>query len=132
MSSDGRTTTEGAPAKAPGAAPAASPVTLTPLAADHVRALFAEQEVPEEERNLRVAVRAGGCSGFSYELGFDSVREGDRVAELEGIRVVVDPKSLPHLEGLTVDFVDTVQEQGFKIHNPNAKSSCGCGQSFQT
>jgi iron-sulfur cluster assembly protein len=114
------------------ASPAAtSPVRLTPLAAGRLRAMAEEQSVPAEERNLRVGLRVGGCSGFSYELGFDAVHAGDVVAVSEGVNVVVDPKDLAQLQGLVVDFVDTVQEQGFKIQNPNAKSSCGCGQSFQ-
>ena len=92
---------------------------------------FKKQSVPAEERNLRVSLRVGGCSGFSYEMGFDGARDGDVVSESHGVRVVVDPKDLPQLKGLLIDFVDTVQEQGFKITNPNAKSSCGCGQSFQ-
>jgi iron-sulfur cluster assembly protein len=105
-------------------------VSVTPLAAERLKALAEEQSVPAEERNLRVALRPGGCSGFSYEMGFDRAHDGDIVTEVEGVRVVVDPKDLPHLRGMLIDFVDTVQEQGFKITNPNAKSSCGCGQSF--
>ena len=106
-------------------------VSLTPLAAERLKALAEEQSVPAEERNLRVSLKVGGCSGFSYEMGFDSANPTDVVSEVQGIRVVVDPKDLPQLKGLLIDFVDTVQEQGFKITNPNAKSSCGCGQSFQ-
>ena len=129
MSGDGRTAMEKALApKAPAAAP---PVRLTPAAAARVRALVKEQEIPADERNLRIAVRAGGCSGFSYEIGFDRRHADDAAVESEGVTVIVDAHSLPHLAGITVDFVDTVQEQGFKIQNPNAKSSCGCGQSFQ-
>ncbi len=130
MTPEGRTAME----KAAGAkAPAGThEVRLTTAAAERFRVLVVEQDIPEEERNLRIAVRAGGCSGFSYEIGFDARHPEDLVAESEGVRVVVDPPSLPHLEGAVVDFVDTVQEQGFKVTNPNAKSSCGCGQSFQS
>ena len=128
MSHEGRTAMEKALAPKPAAAP---PVRLTAAAAERVRALVKEQAIPEAERNLRVAVRAGGCSGFSYEIGFDHRNADDTVAESEGVTVVVDAQSLPHLAGIVVDFVDTVQEQGFKVQNPNAKSSCGCGQSFQ-
>lgn len=129
MTQDGRTAMErGAAPKAPAPAPR---VAVTKAAAERIRALVAEQEIPEEERNLRIAVRAGGCSGFSYEIGFDARHAEDAVAESEGVRVLVDPHSAPHLEGVTVDYVDSVQEQGFKIVNPNAKSSCGCGKSFQ-
>ena len=124
-------------AAAPKAAPAApakpldAGIRITAAAADRIRALVKEQEIPAEEQNLRISLRVGGCSGFSYEMGFDHAGPGDAVQEAEGVRVVVDPKDLPHLKGLTIDFVDTVQEQGFKIVNPNAKSSCGCGQSFE-
>jgi iron-sulfur cluster assembly protein len=106
-------------------------VALTPAAAKQFQSLARDQEVPEEERNLRVSLRVGGCSGYSYEMGFDKANPGDVVEEVEGVRIVLDPKDLQYLRGMTIDFVDTVQEQGFKIVNPNAKSSCGCGQSFQ-
>ena len=106
-------------------------VSVTPLAAERLKALAEEQSVPAEERNLRVSLRVGGCSGFSYEMGFDRATDADVVSESHGVRIVVSPKDLPQLKGLLIDFVDTVQEQGFKITNPNAKSSCGCGQSFQ-
>lgn len=117
--------------KAAAAQDAAPAVRLTPLAAERLKAMAKEQEIPAEERNLRVSLRVGGCSGFSYEMGFDRANPGDEVTEVEGVRVVVEPKDLPHLRGMVIDFVDTVQEQGFKITNPNARSSCGCGQSFE-
>jgi len=116
------------PATTETAAPA---IRITPAAAARIRALIAEQEVPAEEQHLRIGVRAGGCSGFSYEIGFDLRNPQDACHESEGVKVVVDPHSLPNLQGAVVDFVDTVQEQGFKVVNPNAKSSCGCGKSFQ-
>lgn len=106
-------------------------VRLTPLAAERLLALAKEQDIPAEERNLRIAIKAGGCSGFSYELGFDARKDTDVVSVVEGITVLLDPKDIPSVKGLVVDFVDTVQEQGFKMTNPNAKSTCGCGQSFQ-
>jgi iron-sulfur cluster assembly protein len=113
------------------AATKAPPVRLTPVAAERLKAMAAEQNIPAEERNLRLALKVGGCSGFSYELGFDARHPTDIVTVVDGVTVLVDPKDLPNLGGLLVDFVDTVQEQGFKITNPNAKSTCGCGQSFQ-
>jgi len=106
-------------------------VSVTPAAVERIRALIAEQDIPAEEHNLRIFVQAGGCSGFSYGLAFDRRNDDDAVTESEGVRILVDAKSLPHLKGIVVDFVDTVEEQGFKIQNPNAKSSCGCGESFQ-
>jgi iron-sulfur cluster assembly protein len=105
-------------------------LSLTPLAASKVKALMAE-EPDGETLVLRVAIQGGGCSGFQYGLGFDSgAAEGDLELELEGVRVVVDPFSAPYLRGSTVDFLNTIEESGFKIDNPNAASSCGCGHSF--
>ena len=82
---------------------------------------------------LRIAIQGGGCSGFQYALGFDTRRPGGRPEALEyhGVTVVVDPFSAPYLKGSTIDFVDTLQESGFKIENPNVAASCGCGHSFQ-
>lgn len=81
---------------------------------------------------LRVSVEGGGCSGFQYGLGFDrSAQEGDLEFECEGVTVVVDPFSAPYLSGARVDYLETIEESGFKIENPNAVASCGCGHSFQ-
>ncbi len=81
---------------------------------------------------LRVVVQGGGCSGFQYGLGFDrGAQEGDHEFECEGVQVVVDPFSAPYLMGAQVDYLETIQESGFKIENPNAVASCGCGHSFQ-
>ena len=106
-------------------------LSLTPLAAAKIRGLLAEE--PEGEASvLRVAIQGGGCSGFQYGLGFDAgAVEGDVELELEGVRVVVDPHSAPYLRGVTIDYLEGLQESGFKIENPNAVSSCGCGHSFQ-
>jgi iron-sulfur cluster assembly protein len=105
-------------------------VSLTPTAAAKIRELMAED--PEGESSvLRVAIQGGGCSGFQYGLGFDSGPvEGDEVMEFEGVQVVVDPFSAPYLKGATIDFLNTISESGFKIDNPNAAASCGCGHSF--
>ena len=106
-------------------------ITLTPVAAAKVRELLAE-EADGETLVLRVAIQGGGCSGFQYGLGFDSgAAEGDLELTLEGVPVVIDPFSAPYLAGTTIDFLNTIQESGFKIDNPNAVSSCGCGHSFQ-
>ena len=81
---------------------------------------------------LRVSVEGGGCSGFQYGLGFDrDAVEGDHEFEAHGVRVVVDPFSAPYLQGSTIDFLEGLQESGFKIDNPNVVSACGCGSSFQ-
>ena len=106
-------------------------LNLTPIAAAKVKELMAE-EPDADALVLRVAIQGGGCSGFQYGLGFDSgPAEGDHELSLEGVRVVVDPYSAPYLRGATVDFLTGLQESGFKIDNPNAVSSCGCGHSFQ-
>ena len=90
------------------------------------------QEPAGEAEVLRVAIQGGGCSGFEYALGFDrGVTEGDHELDMHGVRLVVDPFSAPYLRGATVDYLETIQESGFKIENPNAVSSCGCGHSFQ-
>ena len=104
-------------------------VSLTPAAAVKVKSLMAEET---DVSVLRVAIEGGGCSGFQYGLGFDrGAAEGDHEYEIEGVRVVVDPYSAPYLRGATVDYLETIQESGFKIDNPNATASCGCGHSFQ-
>jgi len=106
-------------------------VSLTPTAASKIRELMAE-EPDGGELVLRVAIQGGGCSGFQYGLGFDTApAEGDEILEQEGVRVVIDPYSAPYLRGATIDFLNGLQESGFKIDNPNATTSCGCGHSFQ-
>ena len=106
-------------------------VSLTERAAAKIKELQSTEPAGEAEV-LRVAIQGGGCSGFQYGLGFDrgSV-EGDHDLELHGVRVVVDPFSAPYLTGATIDYLDGIQESGFKIDNPHAVSSCGCGHSFQ-
>ncbi len=110
--------------------PSAPLVVLTPVAAAKVKQLMAE-EPDADALVLRLAIQGGGCSGFQYGLGFDSgSAEGDLELEYEGVRVVVDPFSAPYLRGATIDFLNTIEESGFKIDNPNAAASCGCGHSF--
>ena len=106
-------------------------ISITPTAAAKIRELMAE-EPDGDTMVLRVAIQGGGCSGFQYDLGFDTQAvEGDHELVLEGVNVVVDTFSAPYLQGATVDFLTGLQESGFKIDNPNAASSCGCGHSFQ-
>ena len=105
-------------------------VSLTPAAADKIKQLMTE-DPSSEPTVLRVAVQGGGCSGFQYGLGFDAGPvDDDEVAEQHGVTVVVDPYSAPYLKGATVDYLEGLQESGFKIDNPNAAASCGCGHSF--
>ncbi len=104
-------------------------ITLTDAAAAKVKDLIEAEGEPDLA--LRVAVRPGGCSGFSYEMFFDSDVAGDDItAEHGGVRVVVDPSSAQLLTGATLDYKDGLQQTGFSINNPNAQRTCGCGQSF--
>ena len=106
-------------------------VSLTETAAAKIKELQAE-EPAEEAAVLRVAVQGGGCSGFQYALGFDrGAQDGDLELTLHGVHVVVDPFSAPYLQGAQIDFLNGLQESGFKIDNPNVVASCGCGHSFQ-
>ena len=104
-------------------------IALTAVAAEKVAALLAQED--RNDLSLRVAVQPGGCSGLRYQLYFDDrSMEGDTVTEFGSVKVVTDKMSTPYLMGATVDFVDTIQKQGFAIDNPNAGSSCACGDSF--
>ena len=113
---------------APAEAPATS-VTLTETAAVKVRALL-DQEGRDDLR-LRVAVQPGGCSGLQYQLFFDErALDGDIDIDAHGVPIVVDRMSAPYLGGATIDFTDTIEQQGFTIDNPNASGGCACGNSF--
>ena len=104
-------------------------ITLTEAAADKVEQLITQED--ESDLALRVAVRPGGCSGFSYEMFFDSdVNDDDTKAGFGNVSVIVDASSAMLLEGATLDYKETIQETGFAINNPNAERTCGCGQSF--
>jgi iron-sulfur cluster assembly protein len=105
-------------------------IGLTERAAVEVKRIIREQHLPDGTA-LRVGVKGGGCSGFSYTLGFDDqVSEIDQITELHGIRVVCDPKSFLYLSGTEVDFEESLMGRGFKFGNPNASKTCGCGESF--
>jgi iron-sulfur cluster assembly accessory protein len=107
----------------------ATDVKLTEGAAGKVRALL-EQEGREDLR-LRIAVQPGGCAGLQYQLFFDERSlDGDLELDLHGVPVVLDRMSAPYLGGATIDFTDTIEQQGFTIDNPNASSGCACGNSF--
>jgi len=108
---------------------AAEGVVLTTQAATKVKNLI-EQE-GRDDLSLRIAVQPGGCSGLRYQLFFDDrSMEGDNVSEFGDVKVVVDRMSKPYLNGAVIDFVDTIEKQGFTIDNPNAGGSCACGDSF--
>ncbi len=102
---------------------------LTERAVRKVKALLEAENKPGH--GLRIAVRGGGCSGFQYGLTFENEqRSDDTVLDFDGLKVYVDPMSRLYLANATVDYVESLQGAGFKIHNPNSKSACGCGQSF--
>ena len=104
-------------------------INLTASAATKAAALLAQED--NDQLALRVAVKAGGCSGFSYEIFFDAeVDPEDHEAMFGTVKVRVDPASAPHLVGATLDYNDGLQDGGFHLENPNAQRSCGCGKSF--
>jgi iron-sulfur cluster assembly accessory protein len=104
-------------------------VVLTDVAAGKVKSLL-EQEGRDDLR-LRIGVQPGGCSGLIYQLYFDErTLDGDLAVDFDGVAVVVDRMSAPYLGGASIDFSDTIEKQGFTIDNPNAQSSCACGDSF--
>ena len=104
-------------------------VILTEVAAAKVSNLLAQED--RDDLRLRIAVQPGGCSGLRYQLYFDERQiEGDIVSAFNGVQVVTDKMSGPYLTGATIDFVDTIEKQGFTIDNPNATGSCACGDSF--
>ena len=105
-------------------------ISLTEKAAIELKRVRAQNNIPESHQ-LRVGVKGGGCSGFTYVLGFDSeTRKGDQMFELHGIKVVIDPKSLFYLSGTQLDFSDGLNGKGFVFNNPKATKTCGCGSSF--
>ena len=105
------------------------PVTLTPAAVAKVREIMAQQDpLPA---GLRIGVTGGGCSGFSYSMSFENAAGMmDKVLNFDDLKVFVDATSLMYLQGATVDYVETLGAAGFKFENPNVKSTCGCGSSF--
>ena len=127
------TATGTAPAPAPTdvqpEAEATHGVELTDVAATKVASLLAQEG--RDDLRLRVAVQPGGCSGLIYQLYFDErFLDGDAARDFDGVEVIVDKMSRPYLEGASIDFADTIEKQGFTIDNPNAGSSCACGDSF--
>jgi iron-sulfur cluster assembly accessory protein len=103
-------------------------ITLSPRAARQVESMRVAQG--DAQKQLRVFVESGGCSGFEYGMSFDVAKPDDNVFDSEGVRVLVDPTSLAYLNGCSIDFDDGLHGKGFEIKNPNAQSTCGCGKSF--
>jgi len=106
-------------------------VSLTPNAVRQVKELITTKNMGNVA--LRISVQKGGCSGLSYQLNFDTeAQSGDLLSEVDGLRVLVDQESSVHLSGMALDFSNDLVGGGFKFSNPNAKQSCGCGESFST
>ena len=106
-------------------------ITLTSVASQKVKGILEQERASLPQGGLRIYVQGGGCSGFSYGMVLDEAAAEDQVFETDGIKLIVDPMSLRYLEGAEVDYKEDLMGGGFAIKNPNAKSSCGCGQSFQ-
>ena len=104
-------------------------VQLSDVAATKIKTLLGQES--RDDLRLRVAVQPGGCSGLSYQLYFDeNSLDGDVVVDYDGVEVVIDRMSAPYLDGASIQYADTIEKQGFTIDNPNAASSCACGDSF--
>ena len=104
-------------------------VALSPLAAEKLQGIMKDKNL--NEHGLRVFISGGGCSGFQYGMAFENTMEdGDFVFESSGVRLYVDPASAMYLEGASIDYVDALMGGGFRVENPNAVSTCSCGQSF--
>lgn len=108
------------------------PITLSETAAREIKTIIKQQELPEDNTRLRVGVKGGGCSGFSYMLDLteEPKTDGDEEMDSNGIRILCDMKSYLYLNGTEIDFKDEVMGRGFVFKNPNATSTCGCGSSF--
>jgi iron-sulfur cluster assembly protein len=105
-------------------------IIITDKASEEVKRIISENKIPDGY-GLRVGVKGGGCSGFTYTLGFDAApRDADTVVELNGVKLFVDGKSLFYLSGTELDFTDGLNGKGFVFNNPNAAKTCGCGDSF--
>lgn len=105
-------------------------IVITPKAADQIRKVKTDNKIPEHYA-LRLGVKGGGCSGFTYVLAFDEKpKDGDKEFQIEGLNVYIDPRSLNFLAGTTLDFSDGLNGRGFVFNNPNAHKTCGCGNSF--
>jgi iron-sulfur cluster assembly accessory protein len=106
-------------------------ISVTPAAVSTIRNLLEQRQIPNHA--LRVFVSGGGCSGMQYGMAFEAAAQShDNVIEVDGVRLLVDPTSAIYLQGATIDFVDSLMGGGFRIDNPNAVSSCGCGHSFKS
>ncbi|UTI65724.1 iron-sulfur cluster assembly accessory protein [Paraconexibacter antarcticus] len=107
-------------------------IAFTEKGAEKVNEFLAAQSAEAvATAGLRVGVRGGGCSGFQYQLAFDTQRDGDVIFEHEGLKILVDAQSLPYVDGSAIDYVESLQGAGFQVNNPNVVAACGCGSSFK-
>jgi iron-sulfur cluster assembly protein len=106
-----------------------TPIHITEGALKELKSIKSKENIPEDH-GLRVGVKGGGCSGFSYILGFDIKKEGDQEFEIEGLTVYMQKSHALYLLGMEVDYLDGLNNRGFSFNNPNAKETCGCGTSF--
>jgi iron-sulfur cluster assembly protein len=131
---EAKTAPGGPPQNTAGQHSAAAPpqgVHITEKALKRIRAVMAKEGISPAEGGLRLGVTGGGCSGLSYAIKFDTQpRERDRIFDFDGVRVFIDPKSFIYLQGVTLDYEETLMRQGFNFINPNSSRSCGCGTSF--
>jgi iron-sulfur cluster assembly protein len=112
-------------------APGQKGIQVTERALKRIRIAMAKENVSSSEGGLRLGITGGGCSGLSYNIRFDSQpRERDRIYQFDDVRIFVDPKSFIYLNGMTLDYEETLMRQGFNFVNPNSTKSCGCGSSF--
>ena len=102
-------------------------ISVTDKAAEKVKAALEKQA----DSALRLYVSGGGCSGFQYGLAFDQKNDGDHVIESHGVKIIIDQESAKYLDGSEIDYVESVMGEGFKVNNPNATETCGCGHSFK-
>lgn len=104
-------------------------ISITDKALEQIK-VISQAENPEGTKGLRLAVTGGGCSGLSYKIEFSDKKERDNILDFNGIQILVDPKSVIYLKGIVLDFKDGLNGKGFSFDNPNAKNTCGCGESF--
>jgi iron-sulfur cluster assembly protein len=109
-------------------------IAVTPKAVEKIRQAFAKMGVADlKNAGLRLGVLGGGCSGLSYQFKFDTKsRATDKIYDFDGVQIFVDPKSIRYLQGMTLDYKESLMQSGFVFENPNAKKSCGCGTSFSS
>ena len=106
-------------------------IEVTANAVNQLQTLLGQKGLRPEEHGLRLGVEKGGCAGMKYTMRLGGPEEGDRVVETRGVRVFLAPESIPYLANVELDYVEDLADSGFRIHNPNASRSCGCGTSFE-